>query len=80
MMKINPFGGDTQIGRVYASLADGKWRAVVEISSLTGDVQTSVSAQLRHLRKPQNGNYLVVRRRCAGSSRLSEYSLVSGKQ
>lgn len=51
-----------QIGRVYQCMIDGRWRTLQEISDLTLDPESSVSAQLRHLRKPKFGAYLVFRR------------------
>ena len=40
-----------QIDRVYDLMKDGKRRTLSEISSITGDPEASVSAQLRHLKK-----------------------------
>ena len=37
--------------RVRALMADGRWRTLHEISSLTGGSEASVSARLRDLRK-----------------------------
>jgi hypothetical protein len=52
-----------QIARVWDVMKDGRWRTVEQIVSLTGDPANSVQAQLRHLRKPRFGSYLVERRR-----------------
>ena len=43
-------------------MLDGVWRTLLEISRATGHREASVSAQLRHLRKPRFGGYLVDRR------------------
>lgn len=43
-------------------MADGQWRTLAEISAVTGDPPASVSAQLRHLRKPRFGAHLVEKR------------------
>lgn len=43
-------------------MADGQWRTLAEISAVTGDPPASVSAQLRHLRKPRFGAHLVSKR------------------
>jgi len=51
-----------QIGRVYQCMSDGRWRTLEEIASITGDGESSISAQLRHLRKPKFGSYRVFRR------------------
>jgi len=50
-----------QILRVWECMCDGKWRTLRDIAQETGDPEASVSAQLRHLRKPRFGNYTVER-------------------
>lgn len=50
-----------QLLRIWNVMSDGKWRTLKEISSLTGDPEASVSAQLRHLRKPRFGGHEVSR-------------------
>jgi hypothetical protein len=50
-----------QILRVWDCVCDGKWRTLKEIAQETGDPEASVSAQLRHLRKPRFGGYTVER-------------------
>lgn len=52
-----------QIGKIFHLMIDGQWRTLQEIESLTGYGQASISAQLRHLRKPRFGFYKVDRRR-----------------
>jgi hypothetical protein len=42
---------------------DGGWMTLRELSDLTNYGEASISAQLRHLRKPHFGGYLVVKRR-----------------
>ena len=70
-----------QIGRVYALMADGFWRTLNEMSDKTGDPQASISAQLRHLRKPRFGGYEVeVRRRGDRTDGLFEYRLITKKE
>ena len=39
------------------------WKTLAEIEEATGYPQASISAQLRHLRKPQFGSYIVEKRR-----------------
>lgn len=51
-----------QIGRIYRCMQDGAWRTLEEIAGITGDHESSISAQLRNLRKPQFGSYIVLRR------------------
>lgn len=52
-----------QIGRVFTLMADGVWRTLDEIAAATGDPAASISAQLRHLRKPRFGSYTIEKRR-----------------
>jgi hypothetical protein len=52
-----------QLGRVFDTMRDGGWRTLQEIADATGDPQASISAQLRHLRKPRFGGYTVEKRR-----------------
>jgi hypothetical protein len=42
---------------------DGGWMTLREIAGLTNYGETSISAQLRHLRKPNFGGYVIVKRR-----------------
>ena len=51
----------TQPGRTWTVMQDGHWHTLREISSRTGDPEASVSAQLRHLRKPEFGSHLLDR-------------------
>ena len=50
-----------QILRVWECMSDGKWRTLKDIAQQTGDPEASVSAQLRHLRKPRFGGHTVER-------------------
>jgi hypothetical protein len=47
-----------------------------EIAAVTGDPQTSTSAQLRHLRKPRFGGYRIDKRRRVATAGSWEYRLV----
>jgi hypothetical protein len=65
-----------QIRRVFKLMRDGVWRTLSEIETGTGDPQSSISAQLRHLRKERFGGHKVdKRRRGKAESGLFEYSL-----
>jgi hypothetical protein len=44
-------------------MLDGQWRTVERIAATTGYPQNSVQAQLRHLRKPRFGGWIVEKRR-----------------
>lgn len=48
-----------QILRVFNLMKDGRWRTLKAIAAATGDPETSVSAQLRHLRKDRFGGFTV---------------------
>jgi hypothetical protein len=48
-----------QLRRIWDLMADGEWRTLGEIAGATGDPEASISAQLRHLRKPRFGGHLV---------------------
>lgn len=66
-----------QVKRIYNLMIDGTWRTLKEIESTTADPQSSISAQLRHLRKKRFGNHIVnKRRRGAETSGLFEYQLL----
>lgn len=48
-----------QLLRVWDCMCDGKWRTLGEISRFTGDPESSISAQLRHLRKERFGAHTI---------------------
>jgi hypothetical protein len=68
-----------QLGRVFELMMDGRWRTLFEVAEVTGDPQTSISAQIRNLRKPRFGGYEVQKRRRCGTSGSWEYRLVVGE-
>lgn len=65
-----------QILAVYELMRDGEWRTVQEIADAIDAPGTSVSAQLRNLRKPKLGGHKVERRWRDRAERLSEYRVV----
>lgn len=68
-----------QLKRVYDLMADGVWRTLQEIADITHDPHASISAQLRHLRKPRHGSFTIEKRRRGDPSRgLWEYRLADG--
>ncbi len=71
-----------QLARVWAVMKDGSWRTLSEIASATHDPESSISAQLRHLRKARFGGHTVDRRsRGERSSGLWEYRVqLKGKE
>lgn len=48
--------------RIWQLMQDGQWRSLTAIEKATGDPQASISAQLRHLRKPRFGSFVVDKR------------------
>jgi hypothetical protein len=50
-----------QQARIWDLMCDGKWRTLQQISQVTGDPEASVSAQLRHFRKPRFGAHTIER-------------------
>lgn len=66
-----------QHNRVREAMMDGSWKTLAEISALTGDPPASISAQLRHLRKPRFGSHTIEKRtRGERTSGLYEYRLL----
>ena len=67
-----------RVARQHEQIRDlcitGYWRTLSEIAKLTGYPEASVSAQLRHLRKPAFGEYIVDKRRREGAG-LWEYQV-----
>lgn len=65
-----------QLHRIFTLMKDGSWRTLQEIALATGDPQASISAQLRHLRKPRFGSFTVHKRSRGERSRgLYEYKV-----
>lgn len=67
-----------QCQRIFELMKDGLWRSLPEIERVTGDPQPSISAQLRHFRKPRFGAHIVDRRR--GDNSLYEYKLIPASE
>ena len=65
-----------QVFRIFVSMISGDWRTLGEISQITGDPEASISAQLRHLRKPRFGSFILDKRHRGDPGRgLYEYRL-----
>ena len=60
-----------QMSAVKTLMLDGRWRSLSRISEILGYPEASISARIRHLRKPRFGGYEVERRRVSGG--LFEY-------
>ena len=52
--------------RIWSLMRDGAWRGLADIAARTGDPEASISAQLRHLRKPRFGGFVVEKRHEGG--------------
>ena len=69
-----------QMKRVFMAMLDGKRRTLSEVEKITGDPQASISAQLRHMRKPKFGAHVVEKRARGDRKRgLFEYRLLVTK-
>ena len=65
-----------QLGRIWEVIKNGCWHTLADLAQKTGDPEASISAQLRHLRKPRFGCHTIEKRRCLNSR--YEYRLVVG--
>lgn len=63
-----------QYTRVFNYMKDGRWRTLRAIAETTNDPEASVSAQLRHMRKPRFGGHTVNKEYVSGG--LYSYQLV----
>ena len=63
-----------QLLRIFDCMKGGQWRTLPQIAQLTGDPEASISAQLRHLRKPRFGGHTVNREYIADG--LYRYQLI----
>lgn len=52
-----------QMQRVFAVMIDRQWRDLQTIAEKCGDPETSVSAQMRNLRKDRFGGHTVLKKR-----------------
>jgi len=64
-----------QLRRIWEIVIDGRWYTLKDISIRTGDPEPSISAQLRHLRKPRFGSHIVEREYIANG--LYKYRVLS---
>ena len=65
----------SQLARITALMADGRWRTLAQISQVVEGSEPAVSARLRDLRKARFGAYQVERRYIADG--LWEYRVLS---
>ena len=65
---------------IYNLMKDEKWRTLRRIYVITGFPESSISAQLRHMRKPRFGSHTVNRRRnLSAGAGVFEYQLIVNK-
>jgi len=57
-------------------MADAQWRTLSEIADSTDEPEASISAQLRHYRKPRYGGHKINKKRRWGDTGLWEYQLI----
>ena len=70
--RLNP-----QYVRIFNLMSDKHWRTLIDIESETGYLQSSISAQLRHMRKKRFGEHTVNKRpRGDRTHGLWEYQLI----
>ena len=53
----------SQREKIKTYLSTHQWYTLAEIEAYTGYPQASISAQMRHLRKPKFGRYQIAKRR-----------------
>lgn len=52
---------ENQYHRIFSAMQDGQPRTLKQIAELTNDPESSISAQLRHMRKPRFGGHTINR-------------------
>lgn len=65
-----------QLLRIWRLVCNGGWWTLGQIALRTGDPEPSISAQLRHLRKPRFGSHQVDKRHVGDG--LYEYRVTPG--
>ena len=65
-----------QLGRIWEVIKNGCWYTLADLATKTGAPEASISAQLRHLRKPRFGGHTIEKQRCPSGQ--YEYRLVVG--
>lgn len=67
-----------QLLRVWNVMYCGLWRTLPQIAQATGDSEASISAQLRHLRKPRFGGHTIEKEYVANG--LYRYRLIINEE
>jgi hypothetical protein len=68
-----------QIYRIFDLMRDGKFTSLRDIEDITGYGQSSISAQLRNLKKKTFGSHGLEKRRRTVGGGTWEYRLIVGK-
>lgn len=55
-----------QLARIFEVISDHEWRTPEQLEDATGYRWASISAQLRHLRKPRFGSHVIEREHVGG--------------
>jgi hypothetical protein len=81
----SPAEDDARLGPQYIEIfflmSDNKWRTLPEIAKATGYMESSISAQLRHMRKKRFGSHTINKRsRGERTHGLWEYQLIVNPQ
>ncbi|MBL0320297.1 MAG: hypothetical protein IPP74_13555 [Alphaproteobacteria bacterium] len=63
----------SQLDEIREIMIDGEWRTLSQLRELTGFPESSISAQLRNLRKQKMGSY-TVNRKVVGDRKNGLYS------
>lgn len=69
-----------QMAKIKHFMLSGSWRTLAEISKATRYPESSISAQLRHLRKAEFGGHDVQKRRRKPDGGTWEYKVRAGKK
>lgn len=70
-----------QMKRIFKFMFDGRWHTLPEISEVTGDMTSSISAQLRNLRKSKFGSHTIEKQSKGDRENgLFKYQLIPNSQ
>lgn len=66
-----------QLQKIFSLMRNGRWMTLPEIEQATGYMSSSISAQLRNLRKEKFGGHTIEKRRRGEPGRgIWEYKLI----
>lgn len=67
---------EKQMDRIRGVLLSHAWLSLAQLANATGDPEASISAQIRHLRKPRFGGHTIEKRRRQPEGGTWEYRMV----